>query len=393
MENNKGTKIKYFLIGAAAALAAAFLIFLAVLRLPVSSYVEDPTSLDAYKKTVEMNGYIDRYYLGEVDKKSLADYMYLGMVTGLEDPYSTYFTKEEFEQVNMTQQGEYRGIGITITTRVEDGALMISTVTEGGPAQRAGISDGDLILTINGNDFSHATSSEAAEYVRGLEDDSLEITVFREETNEELSFTVAIEALEDRSVSYSMTDGEIGYIYISSFTGNTAKQFSQARQDLESQGMKALIIDLRDNPGGLVSAVTDVLKSFMPESLLFYTEDKYGKGSQYFSEGSNPLEVPLAVLVNGNTASASEIFSGAVKDHQAGTLVGTVTYGKGIVQNAYTLSDGSVLRITVSHYYTPNGNDIHTYGITPDIIAEDTADDSNVSYEKARELLLEQISK
>jgi len=391
MNNSEGGKKKSFILGAVCAVIVMFIIRQAVVYLPVSSYVSDPDSISAAKKTRQIMRYMDNYYLGDVDREKLADYMYLGLVAGLEDPYSTYYTKEEYESVTMTQQGEYRGIGITISTRTEDGALMIISVTQNGPAERAGIQEGDLILKINGQDFSRASTSEAAEFIRGTENDTVEITVYRESSEEELTFTVSLEKLESYSAAYEMLDDGIGYIGITSFTALTPKQFDEARKALEEQGMKGLIIDLRGNLGGLVNGVYRTLTSFMPEGLLFYTETKDGKRKEFSSDGENVLDVPMAVLVDKNTASAAEIFSGAVKDHEVAELIGTVTYGKGIVQDAFVLADGSVVKLTVSHYYTPNGTDIHTYGITPDIVVENTETD-DLQFEKALEVIKEKIA-
>lgn len=377
-------------MGAAVSLAAAFLICTLVFLIPSSSYVDDPADINALKKTREIMKYVDERFLGEFDRQELADYMYLGLVSGLDDPYSTYFTKSEYEDVSMKQHGEYRGIGVTVATRAEDGALQITSVTPGGPSERAGVKADDLILSIDGQDFSEKPSSDAVEYIRELDADSLELTVYREETKEELTFTIPMEALEAYSVYSSMAEEGIGYIQITSFTGKTQDQFKDAMEDLKKQGMKALIVDLRGNLGGLVVAVRGVLESFMPEGLLYYTEDKYGNRVEYSCEGTNVLDIPMAVLVNKNTASASEIFSGAVKDHKVGTLIGTVTYGKGIVQDSYVLADGSVLRITTSHYYTPNGVDIHKHGITPDIEVENP-DGADLQYKKAVQVLKEEM--
>lgn len=390
MESGGGKK-KSFILGAVCAVIVMILIRQAVVYLPVSPYVTDPDSLSASKKTRQIMRYVDRYYLGDVDRQQLADTMYLGLVAGLGDPYSTYFTKDEYETVTMTQHGEYRGIGITITTRAEDGLLQILAVTPDGPAEKAGVKDGDLIRKINGEDFSHATTSEAADAIRGIEEDTLELTVYRESTEEELTFTISMEKLESYSVRETMLEDGIGYIEITSFTTLTAKQFDEARKTLEEEGMKALIVDLRVNRGGLVSGVYDTLNSFMPEGLLFYTENKNGSRKEFSSKGENVLEVPMAVLVSENTASAAEIFSGAVKDHDVAVLIGTVTFGKGIVQDSYVLADGSVLKLTVSHYYTPNGTDIHTFGITPDIEIENT-EEEDLQFEKAVEILKEKTA-
>ncbi len=297
MESGGGKK-KSFILGAVCAVIVMFIIRQAVVYLPVSPYVTDPDSLAAGKKTRQIMRYVDHYYLGDVDRQQLADTMYLGLVAGLGDPYSTYFTKDEYEAVTMTQHGEYRGIGITITTRAEDGLLQILTVTPGGPAERAGIKDGDLIRKINGEDYSEAATSEASEYIRGIEEDTVELTVYRESTKEELTFTVNLEKLESYSVRGMMLEDEIGYIEITSFTTLTAKQFDEVRKSLEEEGMKGLIVDLRSNRGGLVSGVYDTLNSFMPEGLLFYTENKNGSRKEFNSRGNNVLEVPMAVLVS-----------------------------------------------------------------------------------------------
>ena len=390
MKEHGSFNLKSFIAGAAAAAVLILVIRQAVLWLPVSASVDDPASMAAVKKTHEITHYIDEVYLGDIDKQKLTDYMYLGLLTGLEDPYSTYYTKAEYDEINMSQQGEYRGVGITIATREEDGALMIVDVISGGPAEAAGLLPGDEILKIDGNNFKNASSSAVVDYVRSLETDSAVFTVLREDTAEELEFTVKIEKLEALSVAYSMLEDNIGYIQVSSFTAVTAKQFDDARKSLEEDGMKALVIDLRNNQGGLVNAVYDMLCSMMPEGLLFYTESKDGTRKEYSCEGENPLEIPMAVLVNDKTASASEIFAGAVKDYGVAKIIGTVTYGKGIVQNAYILSDGSVIRLTVSHYYTPNGNDIHKHGITPDLeVTNPTGADLQLN--KALDYLKEEI--
>ena len=377
-------------MGAVLAVLVMLLIQQVAFRLPVSSSVKKPDSAAAYHKIDEVMSDIDRHYLGEFDEQLLADYMFYGLVAGLEDQYSTYYTKEEYEEISRSRSGEYKGIGISVANR-EDGALYISSVSENGPAGRAGILMDDIILKINGEDFENASFGDAADFIRGLKNDEVELTIFREQTDETLTFSMQRENIEAYSVVYALTEEELGYINISSFTAVTAKQFSEAREELEKQGAKGLIIDLRDNLGGLVTGVRDTLSDFVPKGeLLVYTEDKNGNRKEETSSGGEPFEIPVAVLVNADTASAAEIFAGCVQDYGLGTVIGTVTFGKGIVQNSYTLSDGSVVKLTSSHYYTPNGNDIHGVGITPDIVVENT-DTEDLQYKKAVEILTENL--
>ena len=377
-------------MGAVLAVLVMLLIEQVAFRLPVSSSVKKPDSVAAYHKIGEVMSDIDRHYLGEIDEQQLTDYMFYGLVAGLDDPYSTYYTKEEYEEILRSRSGEYKGIGVSVANR-EDGALYISGVSENGPADRAGILENDIILKINGEDFENASFDAAADFIRGLKNDEVELTVLREQTGETLTFSMEREKIETYSVAYGVTEEGLGYIQISSFTALTAKQFSAAREELEKQNVKGLIIDLRDNLGGLVTGVRDTLSDFIPKgNLLVYTEDKNGNRKEEKSSGGEPFEIPVAVLVNADTASASEIFAGCIQDYGLGTVIGTVTFGKGIVQNSYTLSDGSVVKLTASHYYTPGGNNIHGVGITPDILVENT-EEEDLQYEKAVEILMEDL--
>ena len=390
MKNWNSDKTKGLIAGAVLTVLVVLLIQQVAFRLPVSSSVKKPDSVAAYNKINEIMSYIDKGYLGEVDKEQLADYMYYGLVSGLDDPYSTYYTKEEFEEISRGRKGEYKGIGIAVSNR-EDGALYISSVTENGPADRAGVLEDDVILKINGEDFENATFAEAAEFIRGLEKDDVELTVLRGSAGETFVLSMKRENLESYSVSYGMPEEGIGYIYISSFTAVTAKQFAEARNALEEQGMNSLIIDLRNNSGGLVTGVCDTLSNFIPEGdMLVYTENRDGDRREDLSSGGEPFEIPVVILINEETASAAEIFAGCVQDYGIGTLIGTVTFGKGVVQNTYPLSDGSVVKLTALRYFTPNGNNIHGVGITPDIEVENT-ETEDLQYLKAVEVLTENL--
>ena len=334
---------------------------------------------------------MEDYYLGDVDEQQMTDYMFLGLVAGLGDRYSTYYTEEEYEQIQRSQNGEYEGIGITLAQRTEDGKLQVVECTEDSPADRAGVQAGDLIESINGTDTEGMTSSQAVELISQSESDEITMSLYREETEETLEVSIVKETVEMQSVNSRMLENQVGYIQITEFTGVTASQFQTAYEELTAQGMQKLVIDLRGNPGGLVDSVCDTLSQILPEGVIVYTEDKNGNRSERDCAGESPIDIPLAVLVNEESASASEIFAGAVKDYEIGTIVGTTTYGKGVVQNTFRLSDGSVIRLTIAHYYTPEGNDINGVGITPDVEVEQPEDsETDVQLEKALEVLAAQ---
>ena len=257
---------------------------------------------------------------------------------------------------------------------------------EDSPADQAGIQEGDQLVSVDGISTEGRTTSEVIDMIGGSADGQVELEILRDGSALDLQLEMA--TVEMQSVEGRMLEDQVGYIQITRFTGVTSEQFQETYQNLREQGMKKLVIDLRENPGGLVNAVCDTLRQILPEGLIVYTEDKNGNRSEEWCEGETPIDMPLAVLVNGESASASEIFAGAVKDYEIGTLVGTTTFGKGIVQDLFTLSDGSVLRLTVSRYYTPNGNNIHGTGITPDIVVEQPEDGStDAQLEKALEVL------
>jgi carboxyl-terminal processing protease len=343
-------------------------------HLPWSPEVKKADDLLMLRKINSAIGTIRDNYAGDIDEKRIADYMFVGMIAALDDPYAAYYTKEDYENVLKNQQGHYSGIGITVTNRVEDDALIVAGVAEEGPAYRAGVMAEDEIISINGTSAKGMTSTEAVEFIQNSEDSTVELEVYRASSDETLKFELEIEEIDSTSVYGGITEDNIGLIGITTFAGNTAEQFKEVYDKAVDAGMEKLIIDLRDNGGGLVSAVCDTLRQILPEGVIVSMIDKNGDKKEYMCDGENELDMPLVVLVNENTASASEIFAGAVQDYGKGTVIGVQTYGKGIVQDSYTLSDGSVIKITVAHYYTPNGNDIHEKGITPDIVVENKED-------------------
>ena len=309
---------------------------------------------------------IDQEYLGEVDNDEMAEGVYAGLVYGLGDVYSRYYTADEYAQETASTDGAYAGIGVSIQKN-KNGGVQIAECYEGGPGAEAGLQTGDVITAINDTDVTDMELSDVVSMIRENKDKTIMLTVLRENEDSSREISVDVTDVELPSVSGEMIDESTGYIQITQFTGVTPQQYKDTFAELKDKGMERLVIDLRDNPGGLLTSVCDILREILPEGLIVYTEDKYGNREEETCDGKNKLDMPLAVLVNENSASASEIFAGAVQDHGVGTIVGTTTYGKGVVQELRQLSDGSAVKLTVSNYYTPNGNSINKVGIKPDV--------------------------
>ena len=321
-------------------------------------------------KLAEIEMMIDAYNLEDVDKEQMEDYMYKGLVAGLDDPYAAYYTVEELESVQRSLNGSYKGIGVLMRQNYETNEIKVVRCYEGSPAEEAGMLPNDILREINGQDTSEMTLTEVVDIIQKGEQDIIELKVSREDEEELLIFSMERTNVEVPTINKEMLDDQIGYIQIVEFDSITVSQFEDALAQLEEQGMEKLIVDVRDNPGGMLTSVCQILDRMLPEGLMVYTEDKNGNRSEYTSDEEHQFTKPLAILVNENSASASEIFAGALQDHGLGTIVGTTTYGKGIVQTTYSLSDGSALKLTTAKYYTPNGNDIHKKGITPDVEVE-----------------------
>lgn len=333
---------------------------------------EDGTVLDSesVKKINELAAYIDLYYYDDVDAKELKDGLYAGLVDGVDDRYSTYYTAEEYEQSQVSMTGKYYGIGAGLTQDTSTMVVSITKIYEGTPSEAAGLLAEDIILSVDDVDATSMEVSELVQLIRGEEGTTVHLEIYRPGTGEYLSFDVERANVTLPSVDSEMLTDEIGYIRIESFETDTAHQFEQALAELEGLGMKSLVVDLRYNGGGLVDSVVQILDDILPEGLLVYTEDKYGNRQEYKSSGNTHFDYPLAVLINQDSASASEIFAGAIKDYKYGTLIGTTTFGKGIVQSIFKLSDGDAVKLTTAKYFTPNGNYIHGVGIEPDIELE-----------------------
>lgn len=310
---------------------------------------------------------IDDYYLEETDGAAMEEGLYRGLVAALGDPYSVYYSAEELVELQEKTAGIYYGIGARVSLDTDTGLAKIVGVISDAPAEEAGLMAGDLIYLVDGSSVQGMDLESIVAKVKGEEGTKVHLTVIREGADDYLEFDIERRKLDNDTVSYEMLEEGIGYIQIQEFDDVTVDQFADALATCKGSGMKGLILDLRGNPGGNLSTVCEISRRILPKGLIVYTEDKYGKREEYTCDGEHPLGMPLVVLVDANSASASEILAGAIKDYGIGTLVGTTTFGKGIVQRILKLSDGSAVKLTVSKYYTPNGNNIHEIGIVPDI--------------------------
>jgi len=321
------------------------------------------------KKLKTLEAAIDNYFLYDIDYDAMADDVYKAMVSSLGDKYSAYYTAEEYAALMSSTNGTYAGLGALVSKDEATGYIQIISLFEGSGAGEAGIEEGDLITAVEGASTVDMELSYATSLLKGEEGTKVTITVNRPSTGETWDAVVTRNKIEITSVAGMMLDDGVGIIAISEFDAVTVNQFTKVLKELTDEGMTSLIIDLRDNPGGLVSSVVAIVDELLPEGLIVYTEDKDGNKNEYSSDASYN-DIPLVVLINGNSASASEIMAGAIQDYNRGVLIGTQSFGKGIVQTIKPFQDGSAIKLTVSTYYTPNGRCIHGTGITPDIVLE-----------------------
>lgn len=322
------------------------------------------------EKIGQIEEVINQNYLNEVDEEEIEAGIYKGMISGLGDSYAAYYTQDELKALRESTSGAYQGIGAKLSQDPDSGAIQVVTCFEGTPAQKAGLLPGDILYTVNGTEVTGKDLTDVVSMIKTAEGDQVHIQVARDGEKDYLDFDVERSEVSVPTVAYKMMDNKIGYVAISEFDEVTAKQFQDALADLDEQGMEKLIIDLRNNLGGLLDTCCEMLRQILPEGRIVYTEDKDGNQEEYNCDGAHAFKKPLVVLVNGYSASAAEIFSGAVKDYGIGTLVGTKTFGKGIVQRIVGLQDGTAVKLTISKYFTPNGTDIHQKGIEPDVTVE-----------------------
>lgn len=371
------------------ALAGALIVLLAGGAVSCSVFKSEES-----QKMELLNSLIDRFYIGDVDETDLSEGVYKGYIEGLGDPYSVYYDEEETKQMSESLSGEFGGVGALMSQDRETGVITVLQVYDGSPAQEAGMRDGDTLYMVEGEEVTGEDLSDVVSKVKGEKGTQVTLTVLRADTGDEEELTITRDTIEAQTVSCEMKEGNVGYIRITEFDTVTYEQYKEALEDLEDQGMERLIVDLRSNPGGNLDTVCDILDLMLPEGLIVYTEDKNGEREEYTSDEENQFDKPLVVMMNGYSASASEIFAGAIQDYGLGQIVGTQSYGKGVVQSVFDLQDGTSVKLTIAEYFTPNGRSIDGEGITPDVEVEYQYDENNPDadnqLEKAMEVVAQQ---
>lgn len=352
------------------------------------------------EKLNEIYEWMNIYYYEDYELSDIQQSLYDGVIAGLEDPYSMYYTAEEYKDLMVSTSGTYYGIGAGLQQDPDTMEVTITKVYRGTPSEEAGLKNGDVIISVDGIDATSMEVSALVHKIRGEEGTTVHMIIYRESTGETLEFDVERRNVELPSIEGEFLEDGIGYIQILEFQSKTDEQFQEMVEKLEQEGMKGLIIDVRANPGGLLSSVVNMLDYVLPQGLLTYVEDAYGNRTEY-SSGADCIDMPIVVLTDENSASASEIFAGAIKDYDYGTLVGKTTFGKGIVQNIIPLSDGDAIKLTTAKYFTPLGNYIHGIGIEPDVVVDyeytgPEEEDYNKQYDsqflKALEVLKEKMT-
>lgn len=373
------------IIGAVSAFMAVILLILSVAAVCIAKgyihigvngdvYIQSDavTDSDGIGSEVEgklnaIDSVLESFYFGDVDDETAKDNIYKAYLSSYGDKYTMYYTADEYKALKESTNGKFYGIGAVCQLSGEGGVLLVD-VSDNGAGYQAGLRSGDRVVNVDGRDITGMELSSAVALIKGDKGTSVTLEVIR--GTERLTFSAVRDAVEAKTVSYTLLDNNIGYLSISQFEEVTTKQFKAAVEDLQSQGMKGLVIDIRNNPGGLLDTVVGMLKYMLPDGLIVYTEDKQGNRKEYKGQDNDEFNLPLAVIVNGNSASASEIFAGAIQDYGKGTIIGTQTYGKGIVQTVKPLTDGSAIKFTIAKYFTPKGQDIHGKGVTPDMVVE-----------------------
>lgn len=368
-KNRKGGFAKGFLTGVIIAAVVTSAVFIVVPKIQkhAGSY-ETVLDKETEQKIETLAALIQSSYYEDVDIENLREGLCQGLFDNL-DVYSEYYTAEEYEELyESTLSGTYCGIGASLQQDEETMIVTIVHVYDGSPAKEAGLQEGDVISSVDEYDAASMDLTELVSHIRGEENSTVHLVTYR--NGVELEYDIERKNLSLPTVTSDMLENNTGYIAVSEFTEATTDQFTDALNSLSDQGMETLIIDLRSNPGGVLTTVCDMLDEILPKGLIVYTEDRDGNREEYNSTDDKSLDVPLVVLVNDYSASASEIFAGAIQDRDAGTIVGTTTYGKGVVQSIRPLKDGSALKVTTHRYFTPGGTCIQGIGITPDVEIE-----------------------
>lgn len=325
----------------------------------------------------------------ELDDDALAEGAYAGYVSAVGDPYTVYYNEEQTNEWMESVSGEYFGIGAAMTQNNSTKEITITRVYEGQPADEAGLKEGDILYQVDDRKIADEDINEVVTWIKGEEGTDVDLYVLR--NGEEIKLTATRRKVEVQTVEYEMKADQIGYIQVTEFDNVTYEQFKNALEKLESEGMEGLVIDLRSNPGGGLDTVVDMLKLILPEGTIVSMKDRDGQETTYSCDGKHEFTKPLVVLVNQYSASASEIFAGAVKDYGIGKIVGVTTYGKGVVQQMFNLHDGSSLKVTISEYFTPSGTSINGIGVVPDVEAEYIADEENPGADNQLDVALEEV--
>lgn len=386
---NKSKFVQGFLLGMLAMLAVVIGIGAGIYFSDIDwNTSKDTTAVGRAEKKLEaLEKIIDVYYLEDTDKKNLEESLYKGLFAGVGDPYSMYYTKEEFAELQQSTSGKYNGIGAVISQNMKTGIITISKVYKDAPADKAGMKAQDIIYKVDDKDISGKDVDKVESLMKGEKGTKVKVTVYRQSEKKYVDLMITRDEVKLPTVAYRMLDKKIGYVQITEFDDITVEQFTKAIAGLKKRGMKKVIFDVRDNPGGTYSVVCKILDEILPEGTLVYTKNKYGQGEEEKSD-SACLNMPMVVLQNEHSASASEIFAGAIQDFGAGKIVGTQSFGKGIVQQIVPLTDGSAIKLTTEKYYTPNGKNIHGKGITPDVKVEAGTDSrKDIQLEQAINIL------
>lgn len=350
---------------------AAFFLVLNISLLCYKTFATGGFSNDSKMKAIYQT--MEKYYMGDMDEDKIYEGIYAGMVYGVADNYTRYISAEDYDTYKQQTNGNYCGIGAVTTYNAEKDWVEIEGVYKNSPAENAGIQSGDVLKQVENTAVTYDTYSDAIEMIRGEENTDVNVTIFRPDTAETLNKTLTRSKVDTQTVAHSIINNDIGYLRITAFEEVTKDQFKENVKDLKNQNIKSLIIDLRNNPGGLLTTVTDVVDEFLPKEVITYTEDKNGK-KDYVYATDGEWDISVVILVNGNSASASELMTGALKDYGVAKVVGKTTYGKGVVQTTFPFKDGSALKLTTAKYYTPNGVCIDGVGIEPDYVVEANED-------------------
>lgn len=361
------------------------------------SYTGSVIDEDVLDKTSKIESIIDQYYYFDTDDESLQDGVYKGLLEALDDPYAEYYTAEEYAKLQEDDSGEYAGIGVTVSKDEDTGYVRAINILEGAPAEKVDIQPDDIIVQID--DYEISTDDDLdylVSLIRGEAGTDVTLKIYRESDKDYHDVTITREIVEYSTVSSFMIDDSIGYVRITQFIDNTDEDFEEAVEALKKDGMQALMIDVRSDPGGMLTTVVNICDYLLPEGTIVSIKNKAGETEkEYTSTDEQSLDMPMVVLTNEYSASASEILTAALKEHDAATIVGTNTYGKGIVQSVIPLGDGTAVKLTTEKYFTPDGNDIHKVGVAPDIEVElpddytyeDFQQEGDSQYQKGIEVL------